>query len=168
MKNIFTIILIAIALLSAGCSPDAEETVVPTASKLVAYAENDNSQEKRQVAFNGSDILWFNEITKELRFVNNFNNSPISNKGLPDPGRDILFYLDDEYLFSAVYIQSYSSSVADRLVFYYDIMENKFYLPDGYPPNHGAQDERNKNMEKISGQWNKFLHWLKSENKYRN
>jgi hypothetical protein len=87
----------------------------------------------------------------------------------------ISFYINDEYLFSSViYANSLNSQIFNSLVFYYNIVENKFFLLDGYPnvsvlsnPQE-SQALRNENMQKISSEWAKFINQLKKEGRYRN
>ena len=133
------------------------------------------------VVFTGSDILWFNETTKELRFKDNF-----AMKNVFSGFRAIKFYMDGEYLFSStIYVNSLSSQVFNSLVFYYNVMENKYFLMDGYPvindditivdivdgdsvrANERYQQLRDENMQAIKSEWNKFINQLKKEGQYQ-
>jgi hypothetical protein len=60
------------------------------------------------------------------------------------------------------------------LVFYQSLIENKYYLNDGYPSiksfnnDPTVQAERDANMKKIAPEWNKFIEQMKKEGRYRN
>jgi len=89
--------------------------------------------------------------------------------------RSVKFYIGEDYLFSSmIFVSDLSSAIYNSLVFYYSIIENKFYLADGYPMDTSvlsdpqkAQDERDDNMRKIENEWNKFITLMKQEGKYR-
>ena len=122
------------------------------------------------VIFTGNDIEWFNETTREIRFKNN-----VSMKAAFSNVQAIKFFIDGEYLFSSVvYVISLSSQIINSLVLYYNVMENKYYLLDGYPPdssileNAGAEDTRGDNMQAISSEWNRFINRLKEDGKLKN
>jgi hypothetical protein len=155
--------------LAAGCSKtDSVEPPTETTSQVIAKVSNTNAE---QIVFTGDDILWFNGRTKELRFRNNY-----SNKTMLDAitAHAIKFYINDEYLFASILcVSSLSSQVFNSLVFYYNMIENKFFLADGYPeasvlPDpQKAQEERDENKRKIANEWNKFVNRLKLEGKYQ-
>jgi hypothetical protein len=167
------------ALASCNKTPEIDSG---TTSRLVCKASNEEmavraaGNDAEQVVFTGDDILWFNASTKEIRFQNNILQKDIIQGVL---SRTIKFYLDDEYLFSSMNcVSSLNSQIFDNLVFYYDMIENRFYFRDGYPdvsvlsPAAGAgdkshQERRDRNMEQIKPEWDKFVHQLKLENKYR-
>jgi hypothetical protein len=171
-----------ICLLLSGCSQEAEE--IPSQGEsaseiIVRAAPNAEAVAVRSitepVVFTGDDILWFNEATKELRFKNNFAESP-SNNPFIRHNQTIKFYMGDEYLFSSLICEnSLSSQIYNSLVFFYDIIENKFYLTVGYPIDvsmlsnpQKAQEIRDENRRKIKPDWDKFIEQLKTDGKYRN
>jgi hypothetical protein len=124
-----------------------------------------------QVIFTGDDILWFNVSTKEIRFKNNYSGKTVLEAVNTN---SIRFYINDEYLFSSMLcVSSLSSQTFNSPVFYYNIIENKFFLTDGYPeasvlPDmQKAQAERDDNMRKIANEWSRFLDRLKLEGKYQ-
>jgi hypothetical protein len=63
------------------------------------------------------------------------------------------------------------------LVLYQNLIENKYYLTDGYPPIEAYQNEpvkqaeiqaeRDENMQKIAPEWNKFIEQMKKEGRYK-
>jgi hypothetical protein len=176
MKNSVLVLAVTVFALLSGCRPEAEEETTNQTSQLVARASNEEivlrnsngSNDSEPVIFTGNDILWFNESTKEIRFRDNMlNSNNIRN------WRSIKFYIDDEYLFSSmIFVSDLSSSIYNSLVFYYSILENRFYLADGYPVNvsvlpkpQEAQALRDENTRKIAGEWNKFVEQMKKENK---
>lgn len=131
-----------------------------------------NSAMEEPVAFSGEDVLWFNETTKELRFKNNTAIKSVLT-GINMPA--LKFYIDDEYLFTSMrYVSDLTSAIYNSLVFYYNVIENKFYLMDGYPraavlsDPQKAQELRDENMRRIASEWNKFIEQLKKEERYRN
>jgi hypothetical protein len=185
MKKTVLLTLIAFMILSpGGCRPETEEIPSRITSGIVVRASNagevatgsegvtTKSDAEEQVVFTGDDILWFNGTTKELRFKDNISNKPIL-AGIN--AQAIKFYIDDEYLFtSMLYVSDYSSQIFNSPVFYYNAIENKYFLKDGYPAisvlsnPQQAQELRDENMKKIANEWNKFIEQLKKEERYRN
>ena len=185
MKNVILLFATLALFLFSGCHPDSEEMPEQTSSAIVVRSLNDavsmssemmneavstRSEVINEVVFTGEDILWFNETTKEVRFKNNVSNSPsvLNNVALS-------FFIDDEYLFSSViYTSSLSSQIFNSLVFYYNIIENKFFLIDGYPDvsvlanPQEYQALRDENRQKIASEWSKFINQLKKEGRYHN
>ena len=57
--------------------------------------------------------------------------------------------------------------------FYYSIIENKFFINDGYPDIAvlGSLTEiqkiRDENMQAIANEWDKFIGYMKKVNKYK-
>jgi hypothetical protein len=165
----------------AGCRPESEETPALTASGIVIRAVSGeiasrsaagNGAAEEPVVFSGEDILWFNETTGELRFKDNISNASVLT-GLYVQA--IKFYVDDEYLFpSMLCVSDFSSQTFNSLVFYYNVIENRYFLRDGYPdavvlPNpQKAQELRDENMRKITPEWERFLEQLKKERRYKN
>ena len=184
MNNIKLFSVTLALLLISGCHPDSEEMPNRTPSAIVVRSFDDvvsmrsaaSNEAVGPVVFTGEDILWFNETTKELRFINNASNNPsVLNNQLVLNNIAFSFFIDDEYLFSSmIYASSLYSQIFNSLVFYYNIVENKFFLLDGYPnvsvlsnPQE-SQALRNENMQKISSEWAKFINQLKKEGRYRN
>ncbi|MDR1525312.1 MAG: hypothetical protein LBS79_08700 [Tannerella sp.] len=184
MKKTVLLILIAfISLSPGGCRPEAEEIPSQITSGIIARASNaeevatgsegvtTKSNAVEQVVFTGDDILWFNGTTKELRFKDNLSNKSIL-AGIHTQA--IKFYINDEYLFtSMLYVSDYSSQIFNSLVFYYNTIENKYFLKDGYPAisvlsnPQRVQELRDENMRKIANEWNKFIEQLKKEERYK-
>jgi len=83
-----------------------------------------------------------------------------------------------------IYVNTSIPQVFDSLVLYYNAVENKFYLLDGYPPEiskftqtpetndphptgtNPLEDLRNENKEKIAPAWDTFVNQLKKDGKY--
>jgi hypothetical protein len=190
MKKVILLATAFICFLTGGCSTldsnieeapnDADGSGIIVRATSVEMAANNTfeSDELGQVVFTGNDILWFNEITKELRFKDNYsyrlkilNNLAIS------------FFIEDEYLFSSmVYMSSRGEQLINSLVLYYNQVENKYFLLDGYPdlsvfPEYQAptglngdvnskqyaKDLRNENAQTIASGWDKFINQLKKE-----
>ena len=195
MKKIY-IILSVLCFLSSGCKKNGflssivdEELSSTEDSSLSAIIVRAASNEKQssttgngtlgQIVFTGNDMLWFNETTKELRFKDNWANSPANNPVLSNT-RTIFFYIGDEFLFSSmVCVNSSDSENFDSLVLYYNAAENKYYLLDGYPPESELKkdmnrptatipDLREENRNKIAAEWTKFVNQLKKDGKYTN
>ena len=115
------------------------------------------------VVFTGNDILWFNETTKELRFKdNNSKKTVVLNH------ETLSFYIDGEYLFMAfTYVSvgsdAYDANAQNRLLFYYNSTENKYFLKN----DHELTSTSDPNNETTS-EWNKFIDQLKQEGRYNN
>jgi hypothetical protein len=164
----------------AGCQPEAEEPGELPESGIIVRAASEEAATKTAlrgageevVVFTGEDILWFNETTGELRFINNSSNAG-SLTGLATTA--LRFYIGDEYLFSSmIRVSDLNSQIFNSLVFHYSQIENKFYLRDGYPQAdvlsnpQMAQEIRDENMRKIASEWSVFIAQLKKEERYRN
>jgi hypothetical protein len=178
MKDIILLQMIAFCIaVTTGCSraEDAEQPT-ETTSKLIVKAFNQEVATRAgsetnagQIVFTGDDILWFNRTTKELRFRNNYSNKTVLEAVTANA---IRFYIDDEYLFSSMLcVSSLSSQIFNSPVFYYNLMENNFFLTDGYPEAsvlsdpQKAQAERDENMRKIADEWSRFLDLMETEGK---
>ncbi|MDR2121325.1 MAG: hypothetical protein LBP64_10715 [Tannerella sp.] len=184
MKRTNLLIITLAGFSLCGCSPGSDENVQDAVSRLTVRAAGAEITTKSStvpasepVVFTGNDILWYNETTGELRFINNFTQNDDMRPYLY--GSRFKFYLEDEYLFSSViYSSSLDSRIHNNLVFYYDIIENKFYLAVGYPPIEAfhntpeiqaeMQAERDANRKKIETEWNRFIEQMKREGRYRN
>ena len=196
MKKTVLLFVAVLGFLLYGCTKDSPYDTVREGSlasvgppAIIVRASNDEittrSDEMGTVVFTGNDILWFNETTKEIRFNDNF-----SMKDVFSGFRSLKFYMDGKYLFSSmIYVNSTSSQVFNSLVFYYNMMENKYFLLDGYPAiNNGdvliggwlnmngssvpatnelIQQIRDENRQQIESDWNKFINQLKKEGKYK-
>jgi hypothetical protein len=186
MKKIVSLFIVVLYFLLGGCANDFGEqsdpkppTVENPNVGIVVRASNEEavtlsavrSAAAEPIIFTGSDILWFNETTKELRFKDNY-----AKKDVFSGFRSIKFYMDGDYLFSSmIYVNSLSSQVFNSLVFYYNITENKYYLLDGYPSDTSvlsnsqqSQQLRDENRQKIESEWNRLIDQLKEEGKYQN
>ena len=187
MKHfLMTVLLItALCLIVSGCSDELvkdnpsvtssgniSEIIVRGANMETDVNTTPLSDVAEPIVFTGDDILWFNETTREIRFkssVANDRNPIISNH------QTLRFYFGDEYLFSSlIYVNSISSQVFNSLVFYYSILENKYFLLDGYPPDtsvfqdtQNANQSRDDNRKQIESQWTIFIDQLKKEGKYQ-
>ena len=106
---------------------------------------------------------------KEIRFKDNYyQQNSISLYA------NIKFYLDDKYLFSTLTrVSDVNSQIFNSPVFYYSIIENKFFINDGYPDIAvlGSLTEiqkiRDENMQAIANEWDKFIGYMKKVNKYK-
>jgi hypothetical protein len=190
MKKVILFSTLLSVFAFSHCSHEPEINTQET-SKLVVKAADiatkaaDDSG-AGQIVFTGNDILWFNNLTKEIRFQDNMTVEQL----LTIMRNGIKFYVDGDYLFSSlVSVIDYDSRIYDSLVFYYSSIENRFYLADGYPDLAAAKNRyldyglntsdeayelyfntqkiRNENMKVIEAEWNKFIDQLKSEDKYR-
>jgi hypothetical protein len=179
MKTIFLFQLTAFCMtLATGCGRTEEaEQPVETTSRLIAKAAPNqevstmagDGEDTGQIVFTGDDILWFNEATGELRFHNNYSGKTVLEAIHTNA---IRFYINDEYLFSSMLcVSSLHSQTFNSPVFYYNLIENKFYLTDGYPdasvlPDpQKAQAERDENMRQIANEWSRFIDRLNQEEK---
>ena len=195
MKKVILLATMFVCFLSSGCSnlisDDTMETpnanagssiMIRATTSEMAAANIFDSKNARQHVFSGNDILWFNVTTRELRFKDNF-----SIKQVILQYDAISFFIQDEYLFSSmVYVSSRGIQLINNLVLYYNLVENKYYLLDGYPDhnvlaNNESQynslidrnditdlpqyvkDLRAENALKIVSGWEKFISQLKKE-----
>jgi hypothetical protein len=169
MRKIILLLTTGMYILLTGCSKGLindemanDAPMSPAASHIIVRAAEDvnsatNNEELGPVAFTGNDILWYNETTKELRFHNNYSNRPVvlNNKALS-------FYIDDEYLFSAMtYVSGSDKQNLKDLVFYYNATENKYFLSFALLGNMSQEDER----PELSPEWSRFIEQLKKEGK---
>ena len=192
MKKVILLFISFICLLSSGCRSEIAEAIAQqkVSSRIIARASSTETTDKRdtkgEVVFKGEDILWFNETTKELRFTDNFSKKTIllSNEA-------IHFFIDDDYLFtSMIYASSLGTQVINSLVLYYNIVENKYFLLEGYPSidvltnldynaptisdtfdkdmTEFAQASRIENMQMIESEWDQFVNQLKQEGRLKN
>ena len=172
------LIMTFIYLLSSGCRPDSDVFPEHTLSSITVKTINDGmtpgsatADATGEIVFTGNDILWFNESTKEIRFRNNASHkSDVLNLNT----RTIGFYIDDNYLFSAICVSSLGSQTYNSLVFYCDIIGNRYYILNGYPeeyvPSDGtliATGEQNNPMQQIASEWSAFINQLKKEDKIK-
>ncbi|GHT30770.1 hypothetical protein AGMMS49574_11230 [Bacteroidia bacterium] len=177
MKKVILLFTATVCMTLSGCNKsDEPDNSTTGSSKIIAktsQSETTRSDEnKESVVFTGDNILWVNESSKEIRFT---DNMAISTKIPLFHGRSINFYIGDEFLFSSlIYINDFSSYLTNSPVFYYSVMENKFYIKDGYPNirnwsnSEDLQRVRDENMKKIEPEWNKFIQQVKAEGKYKN
>jgi hypothetical protein len=177
MKNLIAISTMLVSIVLGGCHQDEEEGQYQT-SLLIAKGSNvevairstSGMNTDGPIIFTGNDILWFDESSGELRFRDNMSLSDDMNLW-----KTVKFYINDEYLFtSMIFVSDLSSAVYNSLVLYYSIIENKFYLADGYPMDVSVlldaketQDLRDENMRQITNEWSRFIAQLKIEGKYR-
>jgi hypothetical protein len=170
-----------------NCTNNDPDVSPQVSSKLVVRTDVATTKAgEGQVVFTGDDILWFNDLTKEIRFKDNMTVE----QSISLMRSGIRFYVDGEYLFSSlVTVIDFDSRIFNSLVFYYSTIENRFYLADGYPDLAAAKDRyldyglnvsdeayelyfsaqkiRNENMKLIEAEWTKFIDQLKLEEKYR-
>ena len=192
MKKTVSLFVVVLCFMTGGCMKENDvSSEIPLApdnssSEIVVRASHSdsltNNADEEPIVFTGSDILWFNETTKEFRFKDNF-----SMRDVFSGFRSFKFYMDGEYLFSMIYVTGLSSQIINSPVFYYNITENKYFLLDGYPAiiydavtgswasndgglitgNETIQYLRDENRQKIESEWNKFINRLKKEEQYR-
>jgi len=161
-----------------GGEPEPDVTFVTSVSGITVKAVPSTSSTMESIAFTGFNIVWFNELTKEIRFKDN-----ISMQAAFSNVQTLKFYVGDEYLFSAKYVNSLSSQIIQGLVLYYNIVENKYFLQNGYPPDSAELFDNNggigassnssssgndpgDNTQNIQSEWNKFINQLKKEGKH--
>jgi len=180
MKKI-ALLITALGLLLSGCAIEKEpvsDVEYSVANGIIARAtkiENITNEKivgdaTEKIVFSENDILRFYESTKEIRFKDN-----VAMRATLAKEQALKFYLSNEYLFSAfVYVNSPANQTFKGLVLYYNTVENKFYLLDGYPPTvtesrpSSVEDLINNNMKDVEKEWNMFINHLKKENKYTN
>jgi hypothetical protein len=174
MKKLILLQTLAFGMIFFGCNKTDGLAPSSTTSGLVAKVSRQEvllrADNEEQIVFTGNDILWFNASTKEMRFKNNFSHREVLDNILP---HSLGFYIDDEYLFSSlVNVSNINSQIFDSPVFYYDLVENRFYLNDGYPDVVHLQNSelhqsiRDENMARIQAEWGKFADYLKREGKW--
>lgn len=177
MKRFYLFLsVLFIAIGMCRCTNDelnlsSEEEYSKLAVKTAIKANDTKSVDEpaETVLFTGNDILWFNEATNEIRFKENYYQY----KHIPFD-TDIKFYLENEYLFSLIKVSDINSQIYNSPVLQYNITKNKFYINDGYPvitvlkPQKEIQEERDRNMQAIANEWDKFIRYLKKANKYIN
>ena len=172
MKRFYLFLsILFLTIFMSSCSNDASNPSPEEGySKLIIKAETKSANEPtEEIIFTGDDILWFNGTTKEIRFKDNYyQQNSISLYA------NIKFYLDDEYLFSTLTrVSDVNSQIFNSPVFYYSIIENKFFINDGYPDIAvlGSLTEiqkiRDENMQVIANEWDKFIGYMKKVNKYK-
>ena len=130
-------------------------------SKLIIKAETKSANEPtEEIIFTGDDILRFKDNYYQQNSISLYAN--------------IKFYLDDKYLFSTLTrVSDVNSQIFNSPVFYYSIIENKFFINDGYPDIAvlGSLTEiqkiRDENMQAIANEWDKFIGYMKKVNKYK-
>ncbi|MDR1524234.1 MAG: hypothetical protein LBS79_03115 [Tannerella sp.] len=119
-------------------------------------------------AFEGKDIKSFNVETGEITFKN-LAYSDICGSLVFD--QKLAFYIDDELLFTASAVGSFSSRMINDLVFYYD--GGRMYLKDGYPVFDHLSDpsriaeiirERQEAAAKRQPAWDRFISYLDENN----
>jgi hypothetical protein len=167
-----------VCFLIIGCSSyegDVNESLITNsdisginvrAAKVDISTGSITNDDKGTIIFSGRDISWFDEITKELRFKDNISNKP---KVLNTSA--ISFYIDDEYLFSAMTYASGGSILQNYngLVFYYNMTENKFYLESSNRLSEIILGDHHANdLPDITTEWNKFINQLKKEGLFKN
>ena len=166
MKQIFLFTTVLCIIIS-GCSNepfdedvlalDATTGIIVRASTMETIASSDL---KEPVVFTGNDMLWFNGTTREIRFNNN-----ISMKAAFANVEALKFYIDDEYLFSAlVNINGSSAQTINSLVFYYNAIENKYYLLGSNTEEDRGND--GPQVNNIISEWGKFINQLIKDGKY--
>lgn len=119
------------------------------------------SGDDERVIFGGNDIRSFNSVTREIVFEG------------AEPAEDIVSYraiafeLDGETLFTAVTaVMPTSSRLICDLVLYVERAEGyRYFLNDGYPAWAGQTEEGLANAAARAGGWNRFLQYLRNENK---
>jgi hypothetical protein len=130
-------------------APEAEKEV--QAGELVVKTKAVETPETQ--AFKGSDIKSFNVETGEITFLN-LTYHDICDSLAYD--RKFVFYLDEDSLFTATAVGSFSSFIINDLVFYYD--GKRMYLKDGYP------DLAIDSKEKRKPAWERFIRYLDDNN----
>ena len=176
MKKIFLFTTVLCLLLS-GCMNDSKDLygmadiALDTKTEINVRASTtetiSNNDVTEPVIFTGKDILWYNETTREIRFQNN-----LSMKAAFSNVETLKFYIEDEYLFSAfVFMNSTSTQIINYLVFYYNTVENKYYLLTGYPPDSATNAYKNPESSdtignNIDSEWEKFIDQLKKDGKF--
>lgn len=177
MKRFYLFLsVLFIAIVIGGCTnnePDlsSEEGYSKLTVKTGIKSGDTKSvgESTENVLFTGSDILWYNESTNEIRFKDNYYQYQY----IPFH-TDIKFYLENEYLFSLIKVSDLNSQIYNSPVLYYNMTKNKFYINDGYPdisvlkPQKEIQDKRDDNVQAIANEWDKFISYLKKVNKDKN
>ena len=177
MKKIILLTAFICFLLSACSEGNIEkDATTPTVdegsySVIIVKASNlediTSSDMEEPIVFTGNDILWFNEITKEIRFNNN-----LSMKAAFSNVEALKFYIEDEYLFfTFVFVDSSIPQDFYGMFLVYNTTENKFFLrdnPSPYSSQSISEDPTDENQTPISPEWKKFIDQLVIERKYKN
>ncbi|MDR1201832.1 MAG: hypothetical protein LBL58_09430 [Tannerellaceae bacterium] len=168
MRN-FYLLIAGVIFSLCSCSEEGNTPIVKEevqGGELVVKTKAVETPETQ--AFKGSDIKSFNVETGEITFVN-LSYHDICGSLAYD--RKFTFYLDEDLLFTATAVGSFSSSMINDLVFYYD--GKRMYLKDGYPdfsihsnPNLNEQQrqERKEAAEKRKPAWERFVRYLDENN----
>jgi hypothetical protein len=121
----------------------------------------------------GKDIAWFNGITGELKFNDNFSGLVMSYNA------SVHVYSDKSFLFNLMLACPYMSLVYNTPVLYGKMKEEGggLYIQSGYPnwdmelypKGDPIRIEREKNWKNLveSEGWKLFIVQLKKENRYR-
>jgi hypothetical protein len=165
------IILLATGVLFSLCSCSSNENNVLVKEDVLGelIVKTRASKISETQAFKGSDIKSFNVKTGEITFIN-LTYHDICDSLAYD--RKITFYLEEELLFTAAAVGSFSSFTINDLVFYYD--GKRIYLKDGYPDFavYSNVNEQHRQMlqareeaaEKRKPAWERFIRYLNENN----
>lgn len=147
-------------LLLSGCESDTRMQDDSSISAVEIGRKYAGVNTIESMAFSGSDILWFNQETREIRFNTDFYSYRI-----PDEGT-LLFRLNSLELFTAHIITGESSEVYEDLVLYHDLVTDNFYLYNGYPQPINTDITR-LNDEIRQENWMLFLIQLRREGRLK-
>ncbi len=149
-----------------GSTPDAVSSrgIVVRGVAAPSSAVSDGtsvSGDDGRVIFGGSDIRSFNSVTREIVFEGAEPAEAIT------PYEAVAFELDGETLFTAVTaVMPTSSHLICDLVLYIERAEGyRYFLNDGYPAWAGQTEEGLANAAARAEGWNRFLQYVRSENK---
>lgn len=141
-----------------------EEPAAEGQQLLIKNSEN-------QTMFTGNDIEMFDAGTGELIL----NDPTIAGRFTSGIRQLFTFGLDGKTLFAAKALTPVSSNIENDLVFYFDAVENKIFLLDGYPEIDVIGSSRDqcrearlaKKQERAEG-WKLFIDWLDHSGKLSN
>ncbi len=126
MKNLAFILLATIILSISSCSREENSSIEKNKNSLIVKTYgNVNSEENGKIIFTGDDIRSYNETTGEIIF-----NKKVSFSSLTG---DLVFYLDENNLFSVQYVLPIASYLINDLVLHAPAIDGKYYLHNGYP-----------------------------------
>ncbi|MDR2804738.1 MAG: hypothetical protein LBB85_03725, partial [Dysgonamonadaceae bacterium] len=141
------------------------------------YLSPQTSLPEEILIFDGNQFDWFNEATGELHFNSiNIRHTSTELVRLLDQYEYVKFFVNGEEAFTtACTVTNETTQVINEPVLYYDSNRRKFYIQKhllsntetiGLVPDFFTQAE--ENWQKIQQGWQKFIHQLKKEHRYRN
>lgn len=177
MKQAILFFTLLSGLLFSGCGNESNERPLDFSEsdiqmKFILTSKERNGTAQIYMPFTGRNVRWVDETTGEMKFQDPPESSSMITLALKETDY-IDFYLKDEFLFSAKIRTADNSDIYNDVVLYVDMLQDKYFIKDGYPPltdspeNAGRQDERDKNWGKVRSGYQKLIDQLRHENKIK-